>query len=49
LVQLLVVDLIGVGICHRVRRRELRQFRVRAVVVDRRLHRIAVVVVIGRE
>jgi hypothetical protein len=45
LVQLVVVDLVDMGL-RRLRRRELQQLRVGAVVVDRRLHRIAVVVIV---
>jgi hypothetical protein len=44
LVQL--IDQHRVGIFRRVRRPEFRQLRVGVVVVDRRLHRVAVVVVV---
>ena len=40
----LIVDLYRMGVCRRLQRAEFRQLRVGAVVVDRRLHRIAIVV-----
>ena len=43
----LVVVRDRLGLCRRFRRREFRQLRVGVVVVDRRLHRIAVVVVVA--
>ena len=49
LVQLIVDSSSGWGFAGGSGRREFRQFRFGAVVVDRRLHRIAVVVVVQRQ
>jgi hypothetical protein len=48
LVQLVVVvDLMGLQ--PRLQRSEFRQLRVGVVVVDRRLHRVAIVVLVGKQ